>query len=97
MERKRVKEEQSASALSNWSDEILRTLESVETRFSELKGDVTLAHLALASAIGYLDFRLSEILYVSACPQVAVCPNTLEWYEAFKTRPAMQATQPYDE
>ena len=97
MERKRVKEEQSASALSNWSDEILRTLESVETRFSELKGDVTLAHLALASAIGYLDFRLSEILYVSACPQVTVCPNTLEWYEAFKTRPAMQATQPYDE
>ena len=96
MERKRAKEEQSALSLNNWSSEILRTLEYIETHFSELGDNTTLAHLALASAIGYLDFRLPEMLYESTCPQVTVCPNVLDWYEAFKTRPAMQATQPHD-
>ena len=104
MERKRPENKQSTSSIANWSGEIIRTLEALETSFHELdifslnnKGEeLTLAHLALASAIGYLDFRLPTILYSSECPQVAACPKVLTWYESFKTRPAMQETRPYD-
>ena len=96
MERRRSTEEQSTLWISNWSADILRTLEYIETHFTELKDDITLAHLALAAAFGYLDFRLPEILYESTCPQVAVAPNLLDWYETFKTRSAMQTTQPHD-
>ena len=96
MERRRPANEQSASWIARWSKEILRVLEYIETHYHELGNTLTLAHLSLASAIGYLDFRLPEILYDSACPQVSHCPNILTWYEVFKTLPAMQATRPYD-
>ncbi len=95
METRRPMDEQSATAKSNWSSEILRALDYIESGISELSSakDITLAHLALASAISYLDFRLPEILYESECPQVSASPNTMTWYESFKTRPFMQATQ----
>lgn len=93
MERKRPVNEQSSKWMSTWSADILRTLDYIEKHIDEIGSNVSLAHLALASAISYLDFRLPTILYESGCPQIAVCPNVLTWYEMFKTRPSMQATQ----
>lgn len=93
--RTRPQEEQSPRWMSNWSTEVQRTLEHIESRIDELErfeAGVTLAHLALASAISYLELRLPAILYESECPQVSVCPKTMTWYESFKTRPSMQAT-----
>jgi glutathione S-transferase len=94
--RTRPQEEQSPKSISNWSIEVQRTYEHIESRMNELKkfdSDITLAHLALASAISYLELRLPEILYESECPQVASYPKAQEWYERFKTRASMQATQ----
>jgi glutathione S-transferase len=93
IERRRPAEEQSPTWIANWSADIQRTLQYIEKHLNELDGDISLAYLALAAAISYLDFRLPETLYQSAFPQVAVCPDTLDWYQAFKTRPAMQATK----
>ncbi len=94
MERRRPSEEQSASWMARWSAEIQRALEYVDNHLDELSEELSLAHIALGTAIGYLDFRLSTLLYDSACPQVAIAPNVLSWYQAFQTRPAMQATRP---
>ena len=93
MERRRPEGEQSPTWITNWSAEINRALLTIENKLSELGDELTLAHLAVASAIAYLDFRLPTTLYESECPQVAVAPNTLSWYESFKTRASMQATQ----
>lgn len=97
MERRaRPKEEQSPKWIANWSKEIQRILEHIESHINELSQfgpENTLAHLGLASAISYLELRVPEILYESECPQVTVCPKTMEWYESFKTRPSMQATK----
>lgn len=97
--RTRPREEQSPKWIANWSTEIQRALEYIELHIDEIKrfeGDITLAHLALASAVSYLELRLPEILYESECPQVSVCPNMMTWYEAFKTRPSMQSTVLHD-
>jgi glutathione S-transferase len=102
MERRRPYKEQSSKWAANWSKEIIRSLGVVESRFAELEAsdggiaDITLAHLSLASAISYLDFRLPEILYETTCVQVGACSNSLGWYERFKTRASMQATRLYD-
>jgi glutathione S-transferase len=102
LERRRPFKEQSPKWAANWSKEIIRALGVVESRFSELgtssvgSADITLAHLSLASAISYLDFRLPEILYETTCVQVGACSTSLGWYERFKTHASMQATRLYD-
>jgi len=97
MERKRPVDEQSITWITRWSEEIQRVLEYIEAHIKEiLNKELTLAQLALASAIGYLEFRLPEVLYDSACPKVSVCPETMNWYQSFKKRPAMIATIPFD-
>ncbi len=94
MERRRSTTEQSSSAMSQWADEIQQVLHEMEIRLTELDGEITLAHIAVGTAIGYLDFRLPELLYQSSCPQIAVSPNLMSWYESFQTHPFMQATKP---
>ena len=96
MERRRPTSEQSSGWMARWSNDIQRALEEMERRVDELAGELTLAQLAAATAVGYLDFRLPELLYEAECPQVAANPKLQSWYERFKTRPAMQATQPRD-
>ena len=48
-----------------------------------------LGTIAIAVALGYLDFRWAEHdLWRSAHPRLA------EWYERFAERPSMKATEP---
>lgn len=95
MERRRLPVEQSSASIGNWSAEILSAVNEMEAGIDNLGTEITLAHLAAGAAIGYVEFRLPELLYESNCPQIALCPRLLNWYEAFKTRPAMLATRPY--
>ncbi len=94
--RTRPKEEQSPKWISNWSTEIQRTLEHIETQLKALDSDITLAHLSLASAISYLELRLPEALYKSENPKVIAYPKIMSWYENFKTRPSMLDTRLHD-
>ena len=97
--RARPKEEQSPKWIANWSIEIQRTLEHIESHIDDLNkfgSDITLAHLSLASAISYLELRLPEALYKSEHPQVIAYPKIMNWYEKFKTRPSMLDTQLHD-
>lgn len=87
-ERSRPAHERSPAAMTRWETEIERTLSHLETRIDTLGADLTLAHLALGAAIGYLEFRLPHLLKTTTYPQ------TLAWYARFHERPAMQLTQP---
>lgn len=96
-ERKRSANKQSSACIDMWSSEIKRTLLHIEEHLGEINNSEisspTLAHLALASAISYLELRFPEGLHDS---EMAVAPNTMAWYEEFKSRPTMQATQLID-
>ena len=97
--RARPKEEQSPKWITNWSAEIKRTLESIESHIDDLNklgSDITLAHLSLASAISYLELRLPEALSKAGKSEVGAYPHIMSWYESFKTRPSMLDTQLHD-
>ena len=94
MERRRPAQEQSPSWIDFWSDEIRCGLEDLERRVPEFASGLTLAQIAAGAAIGYLDFRVPELLYEAQRPQVAAFPGLQTWYRAFATRPSMIATRP---
>lgn len=100
IERKRPANEQSSTWINRWSSEIKRTLLYIESSLDEInpadKNSVTLTHLALASALSYLELRLPEALYKSGEPEITIAPNTLAWYTTFKNSSAMKATQLID-
>ena len=86
--RGRPENERSPRTMQRWAGEITRTLHYVDARVATLGDEINLAHLALAAAVGYVDFRLPQLLRDSGCTQL------LGWYENFRTRPSMQATLP---
>jgi glutathione S-transferase len=88
MERRRPSQEQSAQWMTQWETEITRAVQQAERDLHELPDYVSLAQLALAAALGYLDFRLPGLDWRRANT------NITAWYAAFKTRSSMQQTSP---
>ena len=96
MEQRRPVSEQSSAWQARWASEIHRTLEYIEKDLDQLGDELTLAHLSLAAAMGYLDFRLAEVLYKVARPKGTLYPKALAWYESFNTKLSMITTLPHD-
>ena len=78
-----------------WDDWVLgqcskidRSLEVFEQAAGELDEHFDVAAISLACALGYLDFRLPDLNWRRACPQLAA------WYSAVSLRPSLQATAP---
>lgn len=67
---------------------IERTLDTLEAQAESLEDELTLGQIAIACALGYLDFRLSAFDWRKQRPKLAA------WYEAFAARPSMRATLP---
>lgn len=88
MEKRRTPQEQSARWPTHWETEIARAIQQVERDHAQLPNTVTLAQLALGSALGYLDFRLPGINWRDQSS------STKEWYEEIKARRSMRQTQP---
>lgn len=66
-----------------------RALDALESRWMDtLEGPLTMAHIAIGVALGYLDFRHGDRNWRQGRPRLAV------WDAHFATRPAMQATRP---
>jgi glutathione S-transferase len=81
------------SRSSDWADaqwqKIDRALTAVEERWlSHLSGPLDIGQIAIGCALGYLDFRLDDRNWRSGRPSLTA------WYDAFSSRPAMQATAP---
>ena len=85
VERRRPPAEQSAVWMDRWQAAILRGAAAAQT---PADAAWTLGEIALACALGYLDFRLAELDWRGISPGLAA------WYAVAATRPAMVATNP---
>ena len=68
---------------------VARALDAIEARWmSHLAAPLDAAQIALACALGYLDFRLGPRDWRAGRPSLAA------WEARFAARPSMQATRP---
>ena len=87
--RLRPEEQQSTDWIEAQWLKIDRALDALEERWtSHLYGNVTMAQIAVACALGYLDFRHSDRDWRENRMVLAA------WFHKFDDRPSMQATIP---
>lgn len=69
---------------------ISRALDALEAEASSLGGGVTIGHIAIACALGYLDFRFAADDWRKGRPKLAA------WFDGFAKRPSIATTVPKD-
>ncbi|QBY02811.1 glutathione S-transferase family protein [Rhodophyticola sp. CCM32] len=70
-------------------EKVTRTLDAIETRWmSHLHGPLDMGQIAIACALGYLDFRHGDKDWRPGRDNLAA------WYAGFAERPSMQGTMP---
>jgi glutathione S-transferase len=69
-------------------DKVTCSLIDIEQRASALAGRVDVGSIAIACALGYLDFRFTGLAWRDRHP------NTAIWFEQFGKRDSMLATRP---
>lgn len=67
---------------------LLRSAEALEKDLPSFGRSLSLGSIAVATALGYLDFRMPDLGWAAAHPKLA------QWYEDFAARPSMRKTQP---
>jgi len=92
MEKQRPVEHQSELWLGRWSQAIARSLKMIESGDIKLLKNTpeSIAEIALASALGYIDFRLPENGWRNENPVIAA------WYQEIMRDPELQETAPAD-
>lgn len=69
---------------------ITRALDTLEEEADGFGDSLTIGHIAVACALGYLDFRHAADNWRDDRPALA------DWYDSFSARPSMMATVPED-
>ena len=88
-ERFRAREMVSMEWIEGQWGKVARALDALETRWmSHLAGRMDIGHIAVACALGYLDFRHDARKWRTGRDALA------EWYAGFAARPSMIATEP---
>ena len=82
----RPKEQQSEAAIRKYLMAVTASLDVLEQ--VKLGKKTTIGEIAVACAIGYLDFRIPELSWREGRP------NLRDWYEKFAQYPSMKATWP---
>ncbi len=90
LEGMRPPERQSADWIARQRRAIERGLDVLEAEAPELQGDVTIGHITIGCALGFIDFRLPDDRWRDGRPALAA------WYEDFAARPSMAATVPQE-
>ena len=73
-------------AIDKQMAKITRALAALDRDIASLSGPANIGPLAVASALGYLDFRMTDYDWQ------ANFPNLAKWNKEFRQRPAMQTT-----
>ncbi len=77
---------------TEWLDgqkrKIVQSLDLLEKEAKELGGGLNIGQIAVACALGYLDFRFGDMNWRKGRPKLAA------WYDKFSRRKSMQATIP---
>lgn len=84
----RTPEQQSSVWLEGQLGKLWRSLAELERRVGELSGPLDLAQIAVACALGYLDFRFADLDWRTEHPGLS------DFYRAFAQRPSMQSSAP---
>lgn len=90
LEGRRTETERSAGWLERYRAAIGRGVDALEDEAADLGGAMTIGHIAIACALGYLDFRFSGDNWRQGRPALA------EWYAGMAARPSMTRTVPKD-
>jgi glutathione S-transferase len=90
-ERLRPQAQQSPETLAAFDLKIRNAVASLDTEADALSTTaVGIGHVTIAVALGYIDFRFSDLAWRQGGQRIA------SWYDAFARRPSMQATLPVD-
>jgi len=87
-ERRRPEPYRDPGNVARQTGKIRWTLDALEADAALLDGPMTIAGVAAACALGYLDFRLPELAWRDDHPRLAA------WYVPVEKRASMQATIP---
>lgn len=88
MEHRKPEDERSPTMAARWRGQLARALDAVPGEVAALPKDLTLAHLALAVALAYVEFRHPDVAWRDGRPELAA------WFEALATRPSLAETAP---
>jgi glutathione S-transferase len=89
-EQKRVKEARSESHLASYRLKIAAALDHIEVEGAGPAEPPDIGQIAIACALGHLDFRFAEDDWRAGRPKLAT------WYAEFARRPSMRATEYVD-
>lgn len=82
---------QTPDALAAYEAKTRAGLDALEAEAAALgAATVSIGHVAVAVALGYLDFRLPQLGWRNGRPKLAA------WHDTFSQRPSFQATLPVD-
>lgn len=91
-ERIRPKAQQSPETLAGYELKTRTSVDLLEDEAAALgAAPFGIGHVAIGVALGYIDFRFSELGWRKDHPKIAA------WYESFAQRPSARATVPVDE
>ena len=88
LEGRRPESERSPGWVQRQTEVMVRALDAFEGEISRFGDGLTIGHIALGCALGWLDFRIPDHEWRSRCPRLAA------WFAAFSQRPSMLATKP---
>jgi glutathione S-transferase len=77
-----------AEWMAGQKKKFLQGLDALEKDAKDLSGGLTIGHITVACALGYLDFRYADLGWRKGRPKLAA------WYDKFSRRKSMQATIP---
>ena len=86
-EGRRPAQEQSCALVQRWQNQIRGAPDAMGEQLGALLREITIGHIAFATALSYLDFRRPDIGW-----RDFVDPALQRWYEEFAARPAMAQT-----
>lgn len=82
---------QSPEMLAAFEAKARNTVAALDREADRLAGTpINIGHVAIACALGYIDFRFGGLGWRDGNPQIT------KWYDVFNERPSMQKTMPVD-
>ncbi len=90
LESRRKETERSSAWLDRQRTAVERALDALEDEAADLGHGVTIGHIAIGCALGYIDFRFAADNWRHRRPALT------GWYEEFARRPSMMRTVPKD-
>lgn len=87
-EKRKPEGEKSPTLTARQRGQLMRSLDRTPETLATLPDSVTLAHLAIAAALGYLDYRHPELSWRDGRAELAA------WHDEFAKRPSYVETMP---